>query len=134
MMLVPQEALGGVLLLFLVLGGLCMIVGAKKAASGLITTAIAVPIVTVVIEALCNELFALLPPSLVKIVAWLVLIVTYIIIFGALMGFLFGQRAWDEAKGHLIADAIRGILRVTFSWPLLVVWGVLAVYVWVRFG
>ena len=130
LLLVPHEALGGVLLLFLVLGGLCRIVGAKTASTGLIATAIAVPFVSVVVEALFNELFAVLPPSLVRIVAWLVLGLVYIIIAGALMSFVFGQRVWDEAKGHLLADAIKGLFRLAFSWPLLLVWAVLAVYLW----
>ncbi len=132
LMLVPHELLGGFLLLFLVLGGLCRIVGAKKQSTGLIVTAIAVPFIAVVVEALFNELFAVLPPWLVQIVAWLVLIVVYIAIFAAMMGMLFGTQAWGEAKGHLLADAIKWLLRKAFSWPLLLVWGGLAIYVWLK--
>lgn len=131
-MLVPHEALGAVLLLFFVLGGICRIVGAKKAATGLIAAAVAIPFVSVVVEALFNELFAVLPPWLVQIVAWLVLVLVYIIILGALMSFVFGQRVWDETKAHLLAGAIKGMLRFAFSWPLLLVWVVLAVYLWWR--
>ena len=74
----------------------------------------------------------MLPSWLVQIVAWFVLILVYIAIFAALMNLLFGQRAWGEAKGHLLADAIKGMLRIAFSWPLLLVWGVLAGYLWLR--
>ena len=119
-------------MLFLVLGGICRIVGARRASTGLIAMAIAVPLVTVVMEALFNELFAVLPPSLVRIVAWLVMIVVYVVIFGALMIFLFGQRSWDEAKGHLLADSVKGVLRIAVSWPLLLVWVVLAAYLWLK--
>ena len=132
LLLVPHEALGGVLLLFLVLGGICRIVGARRASTGLIAMAIAVPLVTVLMEALFNELFAVLPPSLVRIVAWLVMIVVYVVIFGALMSFLFGQRSWEEAKGHLLADSVKGVLRIAVSWPLLLVWVVLAAYLWLK--
>ncbi len=132
LLLVPHEALGGVLLLFLVLGGICRIVGARRASTGLIAMAIAVPLVTVVMEALFNELFAVLPPSLVRIVAWLVMIVVYVVIFGALMIFLFGQRSWEVAKGHLLADSVKGVLRIAVSWPLLLVWVVLAAYLWLK--
>lgn len=132
LLLVPHEALGGVLLLFLVLGGICRIVGARRASTGLIAMAIAVPLVTVVMEALFNELFAVLPPSLVRIVARLVMIVVYVVIFGALMIFLFGQRSWDEAKGHLLADSVKSVLRIAVSWPLLLVWAVLAAYLWLK--
>ena len=78
--------------------------------------------------------FAVLPPPLVRIVAWLVLGLVYIIIAGALMSFVFGQRVWDEAKAHVLADAIKGLFRLAFSWPLLLVWAVLAVYLWWRPG
>lgn len=132
LLLVPHEALGGVLLLFLVLGGICRIVGARRASTGLIAMAIVFPFVTVVMEALFNELFAVLPPSLVRIVAWLVMIVVYVVIFGALMIFLFGQRSWDEAKGHLLADSVKSVLRIAVSWPLLLVWAVLAAYLWLK--
>ena len=128
LLLVPHEALGAVLLLFLVLGGLCRVVGAKKASTGLIFAALAVPIVSVVVEALFNELFAILPPWLVRIVAWLVLVLVYIVIAGALMSLVFGQRVWDEAKSHLLADAIKGLLKLAFSWPLVPVWAVLIMY------
>jgi len=132
LLLVPHELLGGVLLLFLILGGLCRIVGARKASTGLIATAIAVPLVTVVIEALFNELFAVLPPSLVQVVAWLVLIIVYVVIFGALMSFLFGQRIWEHAKGILLADAIKGALRIALTWPLLIIGVILAAFFWLR--
>jgi hypothetical protein len=131
-MLVPQEALGGVLLLFLVSGGICFIVGARKAGTGLIATAIAVPLVTVLVEAVFNEAFAVLPPRLAQIAAWIVLIIVYVAIFGALMSFLFGQKAWDGAKGNLLAGAIKGILRIAVSWPFLLVWSVLGVYLWLK--
>lgn len=132
LLLVPHEALGAVLILFLVLGGLCRIVGARRASTGLIATAIVVPIATVVVEVLFNELFAVLPPSLVKIVAWLVMGIVYLVIFGTLMNFLFGEEAWGHAKGQLLADSIKGILRIAISWPLLLVWGVLALYLWIK--
>ena len=132
LLLVPEEALGAVLVLFLVLGGICMMVGARRASIALIATAIAVPFITVVMEAMFNELFAALPPALVKIVAWFVLGVVYLVIFGALMSFLFGEKTWESAKGQLLADAIKGVLRIAFSWPLLFVWGALAAYFWMQ--
>ena len=134
LLLVPHEALGAVLTLFLVAGGLCMIVGARRAATGLIAAAIAVPFVSVVVEALFNELFAVMPPWLVQIVAWLVLALVYLIILGAFLSFVFGQRVWDETKSHLIADAIKGLFRLAFSWPMLLVWVALATYLWLRRG
>jgi hypothetical protein len=132
LLLVPHEALGALLILFLVLGGLCRIVGARRASTGLIATAIAIPFATVIVEALFNELFAVLPPSLVKIVAWCVMGIVYLVIFGSLMSFLFGEGVWGHAKGQLLADSIKGILRFALTWPLLLVWVVLALYLWIK--
>ena len=128
-MLVPHELLGIVLLLFLTTGGLCMIVGAKKAASGLVATAVAVPFVSVMVEALMAGLFDYMPAWMVQATAWLVLILIYVAIFAALMSLIFGQRAWDEAKGHLLADAIKGLARVAFSWPMMLFWLGLAAFI-----
>ncbi|MEQ1790258.1 MAG: hypothetical protein ABL857_07430 [Rickettsiales bacterium] len=119
-MLIPHEMLGQILALFLVLGGICMVVGARKAATGLISIAIALPFITVVVEAFFNEFFAILPPQFTQLFAWLVLGLVYLLIFGTLMSFLFGQRVWDQAKGQLLADAIRGVLRLVISAPLLI--------------
>ncbi|SER40719.1 hypothetical protein SAMN05421690_102438 [Nitrosomonas sp. Nm51] len=119
LMLIPAEMLGQILVLFLVLGGICMVVGAKRASSALITTAIALPFITVIVEALFNDLFAIIPAQHVQLVAWLLQGIIYFIIFGGLMGFLFGQYVWNQAKGHLLAEAIIGIFRLAFSWKFL---------------
>ncbi len=134
LMLIPHEVLGQVLALFLVLGGICMVVGARRASAGLIVTAIAVPFVTVVVETLFSEVFAILPPQFVQFFAWLVLALVYLLILGALMSFVFGQHVWSEAKGHLLADAIKAILRLAISWPLLITWIGLAVFFWWHSG
>jgi hypothetical protein len=39
-----------------------------------------------------------------------------------LVKLLVGQKAIDEAKGQLLADAVRGLLRLMFRWPLIVLW------------
>lgn len=130
LMLVPHDALGGVLLLFIVLGGICRILGATKASTALIATAIAVPFVTVLVEVLFNQLFVVLPPSLVQIVAWLVLALVYLAICGALMSLVFGESVWTEAKGHILATVLMSIFRLAFSWPMLLVWAAGGVYVW----
>ncbi|MEQ1778973.1 MAG: hypothetical protein ABL863_10575 [Nitrosomonas sp.] len=116
LMLIPAELLGQVLALFLVLGGICMVVGARKAATGLITTAIALPFISVIVQALFNDLFAIMPPQYVQWVAWLVQGIIFVIILGGLMSFLFGQPVWNQAKGHLLAEAIIGVFRLVFSW------------------
>ena len=134
LVLVPHEALGAVLVLFLVLGGLCMVVGLRRAAKGLIITASATPFISVAVEALFNEFFAALPVELIRPVAWLVLAIAYLFVGGMLMSLVFGERVWTEAKAHLLADAVRGLFRLAFSWPLLLVWTALAIFLWLRSG
>jgi hypothetical protein len=130
LIMIPAEIIGPVLALLLMLGGLCMVVGARKAAAGLITTAIALPFITVIVEALFNDLFAIIPTQYAQLVVWLVLGAIYLLIFGGLMSFLFGRHAWNEAKGNLLADAIKGVLRLMFSWQFLFLWIGLGIFFW----
>lgn len=128
--LVPHELLGGVLSLLLVLGGLCMMVGARKLSTALIVTAITTPFISVLIEAVFNQLLAILPPTLVHVLAWCALGILYLLMFGALMGFLFGQGTWENAKGNLLAGAISRLAGIIFTWPILAVFGVVVAYFW----
>jgi hypothetical protein len=130
LMLIPMEALGMLMAVMLVTGGLCMVIGARKAAGGLVTGAIALPFITLIMEVAFNELFAMLPDALVRPVAWLILGIIYLLAFGMGMRFMFGSRAWNGAKERLLADAIAGALRFAFSWPLLLVWLALGTYLW----
>ena len=107
-----------------------MIVGAKKAASSLLLVGISLPFVLVLIEAIFNDFFAMLPPDYVKPVSWLIMGATYLLMFGLLMKSLFGEKTWDQAKGELLADAIKGLFKLAFSKPMLIAWGVLGVYFW----
>ncbi len=119
LMLIPPDVLGQVLAIFIVLGGICMVVGAKRAAVSLITIAIALPFISVLVEALFNDLFAILPAQNVQLLAWLIQGVVFLIILGGLMSFLFGQHVWNQAKGHILAEAIIAVFRLVFSWKFL---------------
>ena len=130
--LVPAEALGAMCALLLVAGGLLLIVGAQHAGRSLIGLGIALPFVTVLAEILFNELFAVLPHWLVRLISWAFLILMYALLFGAAMGALFGQRSWEQAKGHFIADSMRGVFRMAVSPLALAVWAMLGLYVWLR--
>lgn len=131
LMLIPAELLGQVLAIFLVLGGICMVVGAKKASIGLITIAIALPFISVIVQALFNDLFAIIPPQHVQWVALLLQGIIFVIILGGLMSFLFGQHVWNQAKGHLLAEAIIGVFRLAFSWQfIMLLVGVGILFLW----
>lgn len=130
LMLIPHDALGALLTLFLMLGGLCLMVGWWRAATTLIVTAISVPFISLGVELLFNEFFAQLPGHLVRPVAWLVLGVAYLLVAGAVMGLVFGEKVWSETKAHLLADALRWLFRLVFSPLMLGVWAALGLYLW----
>jgi hypothetical protein len=123
LLLIPESLLGPLLLLFLMAGGLAIILGFRRKGMALIITAISFPIVAVVIETLMNELFGAMPGWLVIPVSMALLLIVYLMIGWGLIKMVFGQRAIDEAKGHLLADAVRGVLRMTFTRTGLVVFG-----------
>lgn len=132
LIMIPTEIMGPALALLLMLGGFCMVVGARKAATGLITTAITFPFIVVIVEALFNDFFAAIPAQYTQLAVWLVLGVSYLLIFGRLMSFLFGRRVWDDAKGNLLAYAIRRVFILAFSWQFLIIWIGLGIFFWSR--
>ncbi|MBK6744830.1 MAG: hypothetical protein IPG66_18495 [Hydrogenophilales bacterium] len=130
MLFFPSELIAYASVLAIMVGGACMIVGARKAAMSLIIFGISLPFVVALTEAVFNDFFAMLPEAYIKPVSWLIMGVTYLLMFGVLMKSLFGEKAWDQAKGELLADAIKGLFKLAFSKPLLIVWGVLGLYFW----
>lgn len=122
LMIVPEAALNSVLVLMIVAGGLMIVAGARRLGGSLVVLAIAMPLISVVIEALFNDFFDALPDGLVQPVAWLIMAIAYFALGYALLQLLVGQEAIDAAKGQLLADAIRGLLRLFFRWQLMVLW------------
>jgi len=115
LLVIPEPLLGPLLVCLIMAGGLAMILGFRRQGAALVLMAIAIPIVSMLIEALMNDLFAAMPGWLVTPVAMLILLIVYAMIGWGLIKMLFGQRAVDEAKGHLLADAVRWLLRKTFT-------------------
>jgi Na+/phosphate symporter len=130
--LVPDELIGIVLVLLIMLGGFCMMVGAKKTAMTLIIMAISFPIISTFIEIIFSDLFAMLPEAYIKPASWIVMGVCYLMMFGVLMRTFFGEKAWDQAKGELLADAIKWLLRKALSLPMLIVWVGFVGYLWLK--
>ena len=114
-LLVPEELVGTLLLFMLVAGGLAFIVGARRAGKALVISAIAFPLISVIVSALFNDFFAALPPALVVPVAFLIMAILYVAIGWMIIKAIFGQRAVDHAKGELLADGVRASLRFLFS-------------------
>lgn len=132
MMVLPEEAMGTVLALMIVGGGLLIVVGARKTGGSLVGLAIAMPFISVAIEALMNEFFYALPEGLVQPVAFFIMVLVYAALGYALLKVLLGQEAIDQAKGQLLADAVKGLLRLMFRWPVMLLWvPALAYFTWV---
>ena len=102
--------------------------GAKSTSNGFLGNAIALPLINVVVEIFFNELFAALPPALVRLAAWLILIVVYLVAFGALMTLIFGNRTWERTKSNLLTHAIEAIFRRFFSWQIVIVVVIIVAY------
>ena len=88
----------------------------------LVYTAIALPFITVVAEILMNEVFTAVPDGLVQPLAWGMMGIAYLTLAGMLMVMLFGQKASGGVLTILLADAIKGLLRLLFWWPLMLLW------------
>ncbi len=128
--LIPDQFLGLALTFLLVLGGFFLILGARKTAIALIVMAIATPFLGAFFQAVFNDLETLLPPLVMKVLSWAVLIVVGLSIVSGVIVLLFGKRSWEEAKAQLIADSIKTIARMTFSIPALIIWCILGIYLW----
>ena len=114
-LLIPEALYGPMLLCLIVGGGFALMLGYAAQGKALILTAIALPLVSFIVEVLMNEMFMALPGWLVTPVAMLLMLNVYLMIAWALIKLVFGQKAVEEAKGHLLADAIKGVLRMTFT-------------------
>ena len=133
LMVVPMELLGLVMVGMIVVGGLMTILGARKGGLALVGLAIALPFISVVVEVLMNEVFTAVPERLVLPLAWLIMAIAYLLLFGAFVTALFGRQAVDHAKGDLLASAVKGVFRFLFWWPAMIVWlPLLAFLVWFK--
>ena len=112
---IPEELVGTLLLFMLIAGGLAFIVGARRVGKALVVSAIAFPLISVIVSALFNDFFAALPPSLVIPVAFLIMAILYVAIGWMIIKAIFGQKAVDHAKGELLADGVRASFRLMFS-------------------
>lgn len=113
--LVPKELLGSVLLLMMMAGGLAIVVGARKIGQALVISAIAFPVVGVISAALLNTIFGALPPELARMARAVAAVLVFAALAWMIIKWIFGEEAVNQAKGELLADAIRGIFRFMFS-------------------
>ena len=91
LMLIPEAAMGPVILFLFIAGGLALIVGARRAGKALIITAIALPIMSFLFERLMDILFANLPDALVLPVAWATMVATGLMVVWAIIRLIFGE-------------------------------------------
>lgn len=122
LILVPMEYLGLMMAFMLVIGGMLIIMGAVVKGKVLIFTAIAIPFISVIVQVLMNAFFASLPEALIMPVAWFIMFVAYAIGAMVVVRLLFGDKAVEHAKGQLLADAVKWMLKLLFRWPVMLVW------------
>lgn len=127
-LLVPERMVGVLLLFMLAAGGLAFIAGARRIGKTLVISAIAFPLIGVIVSALFNELFTALPEWLVIPVAFVIMAILYVSIGWMIIRTIFGQKAVDHAKGELLADGVRKASGLLFSKAgILIVLGILSV-------
>lgn len=130
LLFLPPEMLGLLSVVLIVSGGILIMLSARRQGTALVLTGISLPLITVLIEALMNDLFMALPDRLVMPMAIALQIIIYITIGWSLLKSIVGQRAIDEAKGHLLADAVKWLLRRSFSRYGVMVLGSVLVLSW----
>jgi hypothetical protein len=114
-MFMPEKYVGVMLLAMIVAGGFCYIVGLRQQGQTLVMTAIAFPIITVIISALMNDSFAIMPEWMVTPVAFLIMAVIYLAVAWIIVKAVLGQRVIDHIKAELVLGAIRSGTRLMFS-------------------
>lgn len=129
-LIIPESLFGPMLLFLFVAGGFALILGFVRLGKGLIFTAIALPLISFVFEILMNEMFSALPSWLVTPVAMLLMLIVYFMIGWTLIKMVFGARAVEEAKGHLLADAIKSVLRMIFTRTGIVAVGIVFMFLY----
>lgn len=115
LLLLPPELLGLLTVALIIAGGFMVMIGARRKGTALVVTGMSLPLVLILVEALMNDLFTALPEWLVMPVSVAITTIIYLLVGWAFVKLVFGQRAIDEAKGHLLADAARWVLRRVFS-------------------
>ncbi len=128
LMFIPEELMGALIMLMLVAGGLAITVGARRTGGALVTAATAIPVVTVIVGALMDGMFGMLPDALVMPVAFAITLALWLAVGWMLVKVVFGQQAVDEAKGHLLADGIKGVFGLLFRRPVALIAGVFLLY------
>lgn len=129
LMIMPAEMLGLLIIGMLVGGGLAMTVGARKLGKSLVIGAIALPFIMLLVEALMNDLFAIMPDFMIMPVAFLITVLAWLMLAWALLRLMVGQAALDNARGALLADGIKAVMRPLLSRPLILIGGLFLVYV-----
>ncbi len=115
LMIIPEELLGLLVVAMLMAGGLAITVGARKTGTALVTTALALPIISAVAQAIVNDIFSFIPDWLLLPVTILVMVLCYGLVIVTMLKALVGERAWNHAIGELLADFGRWFFSKAFS-------------------
>ncbi|MGH8498140.1 MAG: hypothetical protein ACRERV_04940 [Methylococcales bacterium] len=108
--LVPEELISSILALSLVISGLLMMVGLRKAAMALIVFVLVTAFLPV-FDPVIEELVAVLPD-------WVLILSLVAFVFmalKALTAWLFGEKASNQAWANVFVNAIVFVLRLPFK-------------------
>jgi hypothetical protein len=128
LMIMPVELFGLLIVGMLVCGGLAMTVGARKLGRRLMIGAIALPFIMLLVEALIDDLFVLMPDFMIMPVAFLITVLAWLMLAWALLRLAVGQAALENARGALLADCIKAMARPLFSHPFILIGGLFVAY------
>lgn len=130
--IIPAELMQVVLTICIVVGGLCLVVGARKAGFSLILTGISFPIVSLLMELLLTDFFTMLPEPVVPYIVWSILGLVYLVIFASAMQLIVGEKAWVETKANLLTAFLISIFSLLFNRYTLVIWLLFALFFWLK--
>lgn len=128
LMIIPAGLLDLLVIGMLICGGVAMVVGARRLGGKLVLSAIALPFFMLLIEAIMDDVFAAMPDFLVMPVAFLITVVFWLMFGWAVLRVMFGQAVLDNARGILLADAIRAGAHPLLSRPLVLIGGLFLAY------
>lgn len=129
-LLLPEELLPYLVTLMVMAGGFLLMIGQRDKAIALVAAGLSLPVILLVVEAVMTDVFMALPEGMVGPVATVITVVLYASIGWSLLVWLVGRKAVDEAKGHLLADAIKWVLKKLFSLKGIAVLGSLLALIW----
>jgi len=85
--------------------------------------------VNVAVAAIFDELFAYIPAELAGVAAWLIMGIAYVAVLAGLAASIRGEKNWRDDKRRFGGWLAGALVRLAFSWPMLLVWAAIGCYI-----